>query len=180
MTDLLCQVCDYDIFNDKNELSEYLRTEKKKNDRSIYKNYVIKNINLDNVDKILNDYISIHNKKFDLYFIKCNFNITFDNYTTNIETNSVHYKESYKILIKLLFFIDCMKFEGYDLCNINQMTINTFNDRCNMTYEYYTHKSLNPLEAKLNIIIAKNPKLLDNNNIKHLLIKNYSHISFNI
>ena len=73
-----------------------------------------------------------------------------------------------------------MKFEGYEVCNINQMTINTSNDRCNMTYEYYTHKSFNPLEVKLNIIIAKNPKLLDNNNIKHLLIKKYSHISFNI
>ena len=82
--------------------------------------------------------------------------------------------------MKLLFFIDSMKFEGYDLCNINQMTINTFNYRCNMNYEYYTHKSLNPLERKLNIIIAKIPKLLDNNNIKHLLIKKYSHISFKI
>ena len=83
-------------------------------------------------------------------------------------------------MIELLFFIDCMKFEGYNLCNINQMTIYTVNDRCNMTYEYYKYRSLNPLEAKLNIIIAKNPKLLDNNDIKHLLIKKYSHISFNI
>ena len=89
----------------------------------------------------------------------------------------VYNKECYKILIQLLFFIDCMKFEGHDLCNINQMTINTINDLCNMTYEYYTHKSFNPLEVKLNTIIAKNPKLLDNNNIKHLLIKKYSHIS---
>ena len=83
-------------------------------------------------------------------------------------------------MIELLFFIDSMKFNGYDLCSINQLTMNTFNDRCNMTYEYYTHKSLNPLEAKINIIIAKNPKLLDNNNIKHLFIKKYSHISFEI
>ena len=176
----LLKICDHEIFEDKSELYKYLASGRKENDRSIYNNYVIKNINLDNVDKILNDYVSIHNKKFNLYFIKCNFNITFDNYTTNIETNFVHYKESYKILIELLFFIDCMKFEGYDLRNINQMTINTFNDICNKTYEYYTHKSLNPIETKLNIIFAKNPKLLDNNNIKHLLIKKHSHISFNI
>ena len=180
MTELLCRVCDREIFEDKSELDKYLDTGRTENDRSIYKNYVIKNIHLDNVDKILNDYVSIHNKKFDLYFIKCNFNITFDNYTTIIETNFVYNKECYKTKIELLFFIDCMKFEGRDLCNINQMTINTFNDRCNMTYEYYTHKYLNPLETKLNIIIAKNPKWLDNINIKHLLIKKYSHISFNI
>ena len=166
MTELLCRVCDHEKFEDETELTNYLASQRKPNHRSIYKNYVIKNIHLDNVDKILNDYVSIHNKKFDLYFIKCNSNITFDNYTTNIETNFVHYKKSYKIMIELLFFIDCMKFEGHDLCNINQMTIFTNIDRCNMTYEYYTHKSSNPLERKLNIIIAKNPKLLDNNNIK--------------
>ena len=180
MTDLLCKICDYEIFEDKSELDNYLLTGRKEIDRSIYKTTVIKNIHLDNVDKILNDYVSTHNKKFDLYFIKCNFNTTLDNYTTTIETNFVYNTESYKILYELLFFIDYMKFEGYELCNINQMTINTINDRCNMTYEYYTHKSFNPLEVKLNIIIAKNPKLLDNNNIKHLLIKKYSHISFNI
>ena len=154
MTDLLCRACDYEIFEDKSELDNYLLTGRKEIDRSIYKTYVIKNIHLDYVDKILNN-----------YFIKCNL---------------VYNKECYKILTQLLFFIDCMKFEGHDLCNINQMTINTINDRCNMTYEYYTHKFLNPLEAKLNIIFAKNPKLLDNNNIKNLFIKKYSHISFNI
>ena len=36
-----------------------------------------------------------------------------------------------------------------------------------------------PLETKLNKIIAKNPQLLDQN-IKHLLIRKYSHISFNL
>ena len=180
MTDLHCRACDHEIFEDKSELDNYLLTGRKEIDRSIYKTYFLKNIHLDCVDKILNNYFSIHNKKFDLYFIKCNFNITFDNYTTNLETNLVYNKECYKILTQLLFFIDCMKFEGHDLCNINQMTINTINDRCNMTYEYYTHKFLNPLEAKLNIIFAKNPKLLDNNNIKNLFIKKYSHISFNI
>ena len=36
-----------------------------------------------------------------------------------------------------------------------------------------------PLETKLNKIIVENPQLLDQN-IKNLLIKKYSHISFNI
>ena len=70
MTDLLCRACDYEIFEDKSELDNYLLTGRKEIDRSIYKTYVIKNIHLDNVDKILNDYVGIHNKKFDLYFIK--------------------------------------------------------------------------------------------------------------
>ena len=58
------------------------------------------------------------------------------------------------------------------------MTINTYNDICNMTHEYYTHRSSNPIEIKTNKIYSKDAKLLDN--INHLLIKKYSHISFNI
>ena len=59
------------------------------------------------------------------------------------------------------------------------MTINTISDRCNMTHEYYMHPPMFPLETKLNIIIAKNPQLLDQN-INHLFIRKHSHISFNI
>ena len=44
------------------------------------------NINLDEFDKILSDYISHHNKKFYLYFIKCEFELVFDNiFTAKIE-----------------------------------------------------------------------------------------------
>ena len=59
------------------------------------------------------------------------------------------------------------------------MTINTVSDRCNMKYEYFKHPPLHPLETRLNIIIGKNPRLLEQN-INHLLIRKYSHISFNI
>ena len=180
MTELLCRACDSDIFENEIKLNKFLTSLQKEKDKTIYKNYVINNVNLEDIDKKLNDYVKIHNKKFNLYFIKCNFNIKFDNYTSNIETNFVYNKEIYKINIELLYYIDCMKFKGYNLCNINQITINTYNDRCNMSYEYYTHKSLNPLEIKLNSIFAKDPKLLENNNINHLLIKKFSHISYNI
>ena len=59
------------------------------------------------------------------------------------------------------------------------MTNSTVSDRCNMKYEYYKRPPMFPLETKLNIIIAKNPQILDRN-IKHLLIRKFSHISFNI
>ena len=49
-----------------------------------------------------------------------------------------------------------------------------------MKYQYYIHPPLNPLETKLNMIIAKNPQLLLDKNINHLLIRKSFHISFNI
>ena len=58
-----------------------------KNDKSLFKNYTSNNINLDEVDKILNDYISHHNANFDSYFTNCDFKIEFgNNFTTDIET----------------------------------------------------------------------------------------------
>ena len=59
------------------------------------------------------------------------------------------------------------------------MIINTVSDRCNMKYESLKHPPLHTLETRLNIIIGKNPRLLEQN-INHLLIKKYSQIPFNI
>ena len=42
---------------------------------------------MDEVNKILNDYIFTHNKKFDFYFLNCEFVIEFDNsFIANIKT----------------------------------------------------------------------------------------------
>ena len=80
----------------------------------------------------------------------------------------------------LLYCIEYLQSKGYKFQNNNQMSINTVSDRCNMKYEYYMHPPMVPLETKLNIITAKNPLLLSDQNIKHLLIRKCSHISFNI
>ena len=49
------------------------------------------------------------------------------------------------------------------------MIINTVGDRYNMTHDYYIHPPSYPLESNMNIIIAKNPQLLENT--KHILIR---------
>ena len=178
--DILCKVCDKDIIENESEYKNYITTLRKKDDKSIYKKYIIYNISLDEVDKILKDYVSTHNKKFNIYFIYCEFKIQSDNnYTRNLSTACVHNIEFEKIFQSLIYYIECLKINGYKFENVNQMTINAISDRCNMKYEYYKHPPMFPLETKLNIIIAKNPQLLDRN-IKHLLIRKYSHISFNI
>ena len=89
--DLLCKVCDREIIENESEYNNYIATLRKRNDKCFYKQYTIHNINLDEFDKIISDYISHHNKKFDFYFINCEFKIDFDNnFTANIEIN-YHY-----------------------------------------------------------------------------------------
>ena len=61
--DLLCPVCDREFIEKESEYKNYIATLRKKHDKSIYKKYAINNINLDEVDKILNDYVGTHIKK---------------------------------------------------------------------------------------------------------------------
>ena len=67
---ILCNVCDREVFEDENQLKEYLATHRKRIDRCLYIDYTINNIDLDGFDKILNEYMSYHNKKFLSYFFK--------------------------------------------------------------------------------------------------------------
>ena len=63
-------------------------TRRKNFDKSFYKNYTIKNSNLDEVGKILNKYISYHKIKFDFNLVNCEFLIEFDNqFAPKIQSN---------------------------------------------------------------------------------------------
>ena len=70
--ELLCKVCDRSIIENESDCYEYLSTLRKKNDESLYKTYTINNFNLDEVIKILNDYISFYNKKSDFFWLIVN------------------------------------------------------------------------------------------------------------
>ena len=87
----------------------------KKEDKSLYEIYTINNINFDEVDKILSDYVTTHNKKFYFYLVRCEFVLEFDNiFTTNIQTNYCYNMDDItKIESYLLYWIDCFKSRGY-------------------------------------------------------------------
>ena len=179
MTELFCLKCNHEIFEDNDKLYNYLATFHNENDNNnIYKKILIDNIDLDKIDKVLNNYIENYNKKFDIYFVKCLFNISFDNDIYELDTIFVYNKESYKIIIQLIFFINIMKSQGKIFNNINQMTININSDICNMTNEYSRYMRLNPIERQINVIFGKNPQLL-NQISNNILIRNKSHIIFN-
>ena len=151
----------------------------KENDKSFYTKYIINNVNIDEFDKIFNYYISTHNKKFDFYYIDCQFEIKFENnYTANIEIN-YHYNTDYiNLKSYLLFYIDSCQSEGFVFKNINHMIISTISCKCNMSYKYYIYHPMSKLERQINMIIAKNPQLLKflDRTKNHPLIRKYSHI----
>ena len=127
---------------------------------------------MNEVDKLLNDYISSHNENFDSYFVICEFAIELDNnFTANIENKYLYNIDDIisKIKAYLLYCIDCFKSRRYISYNINQINNKTINDRCNMANKHYINQPTN---------IARNPHLI-NHDKNHPLIGEYSQIPFN-
>ena len=58
--DLLCKVYDREIFEKESERNNYIATLRRRNDKGLYTKYTVYNVNLDELDKILSDYISHH------------------------------------------------------------------------------------------------------------------------
>ena len=82
----------------------------------VYKKYVINNINLDESDKTLKEYVSTHNKIFDIYFNYYEFNIRFDNNCTrDLKTECVHNIEIEKISQCLSYCIEYLESKGYKI-----------------------------------------------------------------
>ena len=181
--EFLCKVFDRSIIENASEYHSYLVNPYLKNDKKFYKQYTINNIKLDDFDKMLNDYITNHNKKINVYFIHCEFKIEFDNnfITQNIETDYAYIMERKRIKSQLIHCIDCMKFKGYNFHNITQITINTISHKCNATYEHYMRYPMHMVERRMKFIIAKNPSLINSfdRNKNHPLVRKSSHIPFN-
>ena len=116
------------------------------------------------------------------FFIKCIFEIEFENnYTAIIEINYHYNIDINNIKSYLLFYIDSCKLDGYKFIKIKHLTINTTTCLCNMAYEYYINNPMPMVERWINFIIAKNPQLINslNRNKNHPLIRKYSYIPFN-
>ena len=179
------EVCDRSLIETLSEYQHYLDTSDKKNDNSLYIKYTINNINLDEIDKTLNDCITTHKEKFSFYLINCKLAIEFgDNVIENKETEYFYNTDIISIKRDLLFnfyqFIPRV-YKACNVCNIKQMILKTINDRCNITYNYYKNSPISMVERRINFIIAKNPSLINkpNRNKNHPQLGKYSLIPFN-
>ena len=119
-----CNNCDRSLIFNRFEYQNYLNTANKGNDRSTYIKYTINKISLDELDKIINEYITTHNEKFDFYSINCELVEEFDNnFTENIETD-------YLYITNIITFnrIITRIYKYSNVCNIKQMILKTINN----------------------------------------------------
>ena len=134
---------------------------------------------MDGFDKILNEHVSYHNKKFTSNILKLTSELKFNNiFIKTLETNYHSNFELKDMKSYLLSFIVSFTTRGYEFSKINHLTISTMNHRCDITYRYYMKQPMHFLERRFNMVIAKNPHLkifLDRSH-RLCLITWYSHI----
>ena len=134
-------------------------------------NYIIDNPSLDEIDKILNAYVTSYNKKNNIYAIRCQFFLVFENnFKIHIETgNYINNDDLTKLKNYLLYWIDYYKSLGYSFCNIIKMIIKTITDKHWMPHKIYIQypmqminlvldicpEVLNTLDCKINHPIAR-------------------------
>ena len=78
----------------------------------------------------------------------------------------------------LLYRIEDFIEKGYIFSHIDEMNISTVNAKTYKTYNNYIKHPMSAVELKINMIIAKNPHLINrlNRTFVHPLIRKYSQI----
>ena len=78
----------------------------------------------------------------------------------------------------LLYRIDDFIDKGYIISFIDETNISIFDAKIYMTYDNYIRHPMQAIEIKLNMILAKNPYLINSLNRDHIhpLIRKYSRI----
>ena len=156
-----CDICDKSMKH-KSKHEHFKSGLRNHYEKCFRKKHVNTNPDFFDRDKLFNIYITHHNKNIDLHLINCEFKSEFDNQkTSHIKTMYTYNTHIFNMKIHLLHFIAYFISQGYKFWDINQIIIKTISHRCNMTYKHYLKQPMSMCERKLNMIIAKNPTLLN-------------------
>ena len=141
----------------------------------------VKNPNYFKKDEIFNDYITNYNRKFDLYLVKCEFEVEFINYSDSIKTECFFNTFIVNMKNYLIHHIYHVISRGRKFSQISKMKIATLSNMSCMNFKYYLKQPMQMIERRLKKVIAKNPQLIIwlNRDSNHPLIRKFIHISFN-
>ena len=125
--------------------------------------FSLKDIDINDIDEAFCLYTIEHNKKFDYYLVKCEFELIFNNYhycplvTSNLSDNKTMI--SWSIFLEKIF--SDFKDKGYSLNHIAEMHIIAIANELEKTYDFDIKHSMCALEWKLNAMINKIKNLID-------------------
>ena len=177
---LYCDICDKTI-KLKSEKKQFKSLYHTGIEHFVHTNHTIQNPNFSDIDKIYDDYITNHNKKIELYFVKIDFKLDFGPTLQTLITSEIYLNiEHFHLTEFLKRGIECIILTGYKFSHIPELNNKTFSSKRNMTYEYYIKKPMPLVERRIKMINSRKPHLSNTlvRGVKHPLSRKYSHIPF--
>ena len=126
----------------------------------------------------MSKYVNIYKKTYEQYEVRCLLKLLTNKndikYIRISPNSNLHY--SYYIPVKLIS--ERINETCDNFSHISEMNITFISDLKDSTYEHYLSITKSMIEWKLNILLAKNPKLVRIiENSTHALIKKYNRIN---
>ena len=160
--DYYCDLCDN--YNKPNSKYKHFKSSSQKDfDKCKHILLSLKKNSINDVYEAFSLYIIEHNKKFDYYLVKCQFKLVFIEYqycsyvTSKLSDN--------KTIISWSKFskktISDSEDKGYTFNQIAEMHIITIANKMDTSYDFYRKHNMCALEWKLNGMINKNRKLIN-------------------
>ena len=177
-----CDICSKTIKH-KSKYKHFKSSTHKEFDKYNHIKITIKKPNLNKIDIIFYDYIIEYNKKFEYYLVKCEFKLIFNNlnYSPHVTSRLFDNKTMISLRIFLKDIINDFNNQGYSFNHISELNIITKVRKLFMTYDFYITRPMPMFERKINMIISRNPHLINamDRNHNHPLIRRYADIPFN-
>ena len=177
---VFCDTCDK-LFEINSKCSHLKALYYEEFDRFKHENLINKNPDINKISNIIDTFNNEYDKKYDFYLSKYNFKLVFNNpqYVVNIETSPCNSRKIISAGDLLDEVNNDINNQGYTFDCIDEFNFITIADKMDMTYNFYFKHNMSAFELKLNLIVAKNPYLINslNGSPNHPLIRKYSHIA---
>ena len=171
-----CEICDM-VIKPKSKSRHFKSNNHKNLAKHKHIKLTIDNPNLDDIDKIIYDYINEYDKKYGYYYIRCEFKLVFSNMEDYAVASSIlkdnNTMFSWKIFVEKA--INNFKKDGYNLSHIPHMNFIIVCNKSDMTYKHYLQQPKSMLEWKLNALVNRNKSLINKfpQNWKHPLNRKF-------
>ena len=157
-----CEICDMAI-KPKSKSRHFKSIIHKKLAKHKHIKLTIDNPNLDDIDKIIYNYINEYDKKYGYYYIRCEFKLVFSNMEGYAVASSIlkdnNTMFSWKILVEKA--INNFIKDGYIFSHISKINCTLICNERNMTYKHYLQQPKSMLEWEINAIVNRNKKLIN-------------------
>ena len=107
------------------------------------------------MDEKYDKHITNHNKKFDLFVVKNDIKLVFDNnFYSHIKSEFQYSNTIFHMKRFSLNWVESFCERGHNFSHIYEINITAFSNKINMTYECYIKQTIQMVELNLNMIVS--------------------------